>query len=62
MRIVNDNKDHIPPVVSNAVLPFPYELKIGQCAPFVSVLVCLPLPWACVAATLLLCREVRRPS
>ena len=30
VRIVNDNKDHIPPVVSNAVLPFPYELKVGQ--------------------------------
>ena len=33
MRTVNDNKDHIPPVVNNNVLPFPYELKVGQYAP-----------------------------
>ena len=33
VHTVNDNKDHIPPVVNNNVLPFPYELKVGQCAP-----------------------------
>ena len=30
VRTVNDNRDHIPPVVNNNVLPFPYELKVGQ--------------------------------
>lgn len=43
VRTVNNNKDHIPPVVNNSVLPFPYELKIGQCAPCcLRMLICRP--------------------
>jgi autophagy-related protein 101 len=32
LRTVNDKKDHIPPVVSSAVLTFSFDISVAGCA------------------------------
>ena len=31
VRLVNDKRDHIPPVVSSSPLPFPFDISIVGC-------------------------------
>jgi len=40
LRTVNDKKDHIPPVVSSAVLTFSFDISVAGCVAARALLAC----------------------